>query len=54
MDGQRTIRKRGLGRAVGLPMLLLVCLVNLFFLCLRYPDFRLEVEAGDVLAEDVV
>ncbi|MBR0206938.1 MAG: HD domain-containing protein [Clostridia bacterium] len=53
MDGQRTTGKRGLGRAIGLPLLLLVCLVNLFFLCLRYPDVRLEVQAGDVLQEDV-
>ena len=53
MDGQRTTGKRGLGRAIGLPLLLLVCQVNLFFLCLRYPDVRLEVQAGDVLQEDV-
>ena len=53
MDGQRTTGKRGLGRAIGLPLLLLVCLVNLFFLCLRYPDVSLEVQAGDVLQEDV-
>lgn len=53
MDGQRTTGKRGLWRAAGLPLLLLVCLVNLFFLCLRYPDVRLEVQTGDVLSEDV-
>ena len=53
MDGQKASIKRGLRRAAGLPLLLLVCLVNLFFLCLRYPDVRLDVQAGDVLAEDV-
>ena len=53
MDGQRTTGKRGLWRAAGLPLLLLVCLVNLFFLCLRYPDVRLELQTGDVLSEDV-
>ena len=54
MDGQRSTKKRALGRAVGLPLLLLVCLANLFFLCLRYPDVRIDVQAGDVLDEDVV
>ncbi len=54
MDGQRTTGRRGLGRALGLLMLLLACLANLFLLCLRYPDVRLAVQAGDVLAEDVV
>ena len=54
MDGQRTSKLRGLERAMGLPLLLLVCLLNLLFLCLRYPDVRLDVQAGDVLAEDVV
>ena len=54
MDGQRTSVKRGLRRAVGLPLLILVCLVNLFLLCLRYPDVRLDVQAGDVLTADVV
>ena len=54
MDGQRESVKRGLKRAVGLPLLLLVCLMNLFLLCLRYPDVRLDVQAGDVLTEDVV
>ena len=33
MDGQRTTGKRGLWRAMGLPLLLLVCLVNLLLLC---------------------
>ena len=54
MDGQTTMGKRGLWRAAGLLLLLLACLVNLFFLCLRYPDVRLEAAAGDVLSEDVV
>ncbi|MBQ6146438.1 MAG: hypothetical protein IJI82_05340, partial [Clostridia bacterium] len=54
MDGQRTTKKRGLGRAVGLPLLLLVCLLNLLFMCLRYPDVRLDLRAGDVLTEDVL
>ncbi len=54
MDGQRTTGKRELRRAIGLPLLLLVCLTNLFFLCLRYPDVRIDVQAGDVLAEDVL
>ena len=54
MDGQRASIRRGLRRAVGLPLLILVCLVNLFLLCLRYPDVRLDVQAGDVLTEDVV
>ena len=54
MDGQRTTKTRGPGRAIGLPLLLLVCLANLFFLGLRYPDFRLEVQAGEVLDRDVV
>ena len=54
MDGQRTTGKRGLWRAMGLPLLLLVCLVNLLILCLRYPDVRLDLKAGDVLTEDVV
>ena len=40
MDGQRASIRRGLKRAVGLPLLILVCLVNLFLLCLRYPDVR--------------
>ena len=53
MDGQRTIGKRGLWRAAGLPLLLAACLVNLFLLCLRYPDVRLDVRAGDILTEDV-
>ena len=39
---------------MGLSLLLLVCLVNLFLLCLRYPDVRLDVQAGSVLTEDVV
>ena len=54
MDGQRTTKRRGLGQAMGLSLLLLVCLVNLFLLCLRYPDVRLDVQAGSVLTEDVV
>ena len=54
MDGQRILGKRGLGRAVGLPLLLLVCLVNLLFLCLRYPDVRVDARAGDVLTEDML
>ena len=54
MDGQRTAKRKGLGRAVGLPLLLLVCLLNLFLLCLRYPDVRIDVQEGDVLTEDVV
>ena len=54
MDGQKTTKKRGLRRALGLPLLLLVCLINLLFLCLRYPDVRLDLRAGDVLTEDVV
>ena len=54
MDGQRTTGKRGLWRAMGLPLLLLVCLVNLLLLCLRYPDVRLDLRAGDVLTEDVL
>ena len=54
MDGQRRTNLRGLGRAVGLPLLLLACVVNLFLLCLRYPDARMDARAGDVLAEDVV
>ena len=54
MDRQRRTNIRGLGRAIGLPLLLLVCLVNLFLLCLRYPDARIAVKAGDVLTEDVV
>ena len=54
MDGQRTTKKRGLGRAVGLPLLLLACLLNLILMCIRYPDTRLDVQAGDVLTEDVV
>lgn len=54
MDGQRTTKKRGLGRAAGLPLLLLVCLLNLLFMCLRYPDVRLDLRAGDVLTEDVL
>lgn len=53
MDGQKTTGKRGLQRAAGLLLLILVCLVNLFFLCLRYPDVRVDVRAGDVLAEDL-
>ena len=54
MDGQKTTKLRGLGRAIGLPLLLLACLVNLFLMCLRYPDARLDVQAGQVLTEDVV
>ena len=54
MDGQRASIRKGLKRAVGLPLLILVCLVNLFLLCLRYPDVRLDVQAGDILTEDVV
>ena len=54
MDGQKRTNMRGLGRAVGLPLLLMACLVNLFLLCLRYPDVRIDARAGDVLAEDVV
>ena len=54
MDGPRSNKLRGMGRAIGLPLLLLACLVNLFFLCLRYPDARLDVQAGDVLTEDIV
>ena len=54
MDGQRASIRRGLRRAVGLPLLILVCLMNLFLLCLRYPDVRLDVQAGDILTEDVV
>ena len=54
MDGQRASIRRGLKRAVGLPLLILVCLVNLFLLCLRYLDVRLDVQAGDILTEDVV
>ena len=54
MDGQSTTGKRRLGRAMGLPLLILACLLNLFLMCLRYPDARLNVQAGDVLTEDVV
>ncbi len=54
MDGQGTTKRLGLRRAAGLALLILVCLANLFFLCLRYPNVRLDVQAGDVLAEDVV
>ena len=54
MDGQKRTNMRGLGRAVGLPLLLMACLVNLFLLCLRYPDVRIDARAGDVLAGDVV
>ena len=54
MDGQKTIKKRGLWQAAGLSLLLLACLANLFFLCLRYPDVRIDVRAGDVLTEDVI
>ena len=39
---------------MGLLTLVLVCLLNLFLLCLRYPNMRLDVRAGDVLAENVV
>ena len=53
MDGQRTTGKWGLKLAAGASLLLLVCLVNLFFLCLRYPDVKLDVQAGSVLTEDV-
>ena len=45
MDGQRASIRRGLRRAMGLPLLLLVCLVNLLILCLRYPDVRLDLKA---------
>ena len=54
MDGQRTTGKRKLWRAAGLPLLVLVCLANLILLCLRYPDVRVDVRAGDILAEDLV
>lgn len=54
MDGTRTTKKRGLGRALGLVLLPLVCLLDLFLMCLRYPDVRLDLKAGDVLTEDVV
>lgn len=54
MDGQKTTKLRSLGRAMGLSLLIVVCLVNLFLLCLRYPDARLDVQAGQVLTEDVV
>ena len=42
MDGQSTTGKRRLGRAMGLPLLILACLLNLFLMCLRYPDARLN------------
>lgn len=54
MDRQRSTRMRGLGRALGLPLLLLTCLLNLFLMCLRYPDVRLDLQAGQVLTEDLV
>ena len=54
MEGQRTTKKHGLRLALGLPLLLAACLVNLFFLCLRYPDVRLEMQAGEVLTEDLL
>ena len=53
MDAQRATGKWGLKLAAGASLLLLVCLANLFFLCLRYPNVKLDVQAGDVLTEDV-
>ncbi len=45
--------KTGLKRAAGLPLLLLVCLVNLLVLYLCFPDTRIEAQAGSILAEDL-
>ncbi|MBQ9923523.1 MAG: hypothetical protein IJO66_02800, partial [Clostridia bacterium] len=45
--------KTGLKRAAGLPLLLLVCLVNLLMLYLCFPDTRIEAQAGSILAEDL-
>ncbi|MBQ3277530.1 MAG: HDIG domain-containing protein [Oscillospiraceae bacterium] len=53
MDAQRATGKWGLKLAAGASLLLLVCLANLFFLCLRYPNVKVDVQAGDVLTEDV-
>ena len=54
MDGQRIVGKAGAWRAIGLLMLIPACFLNLFFLILRYPDARIDVQAGDILTEDVV
>ncbi|MBQ6865627.1 MAG: hypothetical protein IJO15_02205, partial [Clostridia bacterium] len=45
--------KTGLKRAAGLPLLLLVCLVNLLMLYLCFPDTRIEAQAGSILTEDL-
>jgi len=53
MGAERSV-KTGLRLAAGMPLLLLVCLANLLFLYLCFPDARLEVQAGSVLTEDLL
>ncbi|MBQ7279042.1 MAG: HDIG domain-containing protein [Clostridia bacterium] len=53
MDAGR-VGKRAWRQAAGLLLLLLVCLENWLLLCLRYPDTRLNLQAGDVLSADLL
>ena len=52
MGTERSV-KTVLKRAAGLPLLLLVCLVNLLVLYLCFPDTRIEAQAGSILTEDL-